>query len=404
MTTWGKVKRLADVAEIYSGNSVSESEKKKLFTGVPNGMPYIGTKDVGFDGEIDYENGVLIPDANRQSFKVAPSDSVLVCAEGGSAGRKIGLLDRDVCFGNKLYAIRPREEIQSRYLYYYCQSSAFKDQFKAAMTGLIGGVSQGKFKEITIPVPTLEIQSRIVEKLDSLSEKIDAGVDMATRNLDRLNQLFEGVLEKTLYVDHEDWTESQLASLCEEHRQITYGVIKLGDEVPNGVPCLRTSNVRWLSFDLDGMKRIDPSLSGEYSRTILKGGEVLVNVRGTLGGVAVVSDEMIGWNVSREVAVVPVDQAKICSEYVSYFIGTSSSQDWLGGVKKGAAYVGINLEDLRLLKVKHPSFDEQKNISEKLGKIQALIESVRNVYERQISNYEELRLSLFHKAFTGSLI
>ena len=55
------------------------------------------------------------------------------------------------------------------------------------------------------------------------------------------------------------------------------------------------------------MKRITPALSAEYSRTILKGGEVLVNVRGTLGGVAVVGAEMAGWNVSREVAVVPVD-------------------------------------------------------------------------------------------------
>ena len=60
---------------------------------------------------------------------------------------------------------------------------------------------------------------------------------------------------------------------------------------------------------LDGMKRIAPSLSAEYSRTILKGGEVLVNVRGTLGGVAVVAPEMAGWNVSREVAVVPVTNA-----------------------------------------------------------------------------------------------
>lgn len=78
------------------------------------------------------------------------------------------------------------------------------------------------------------------------------------------------------------------------------------------------------------MKSIDPELSNEYSRTILQGGEVLVNVRGTLGGVAVVEREMVGWNVSREVAVIPIDPNYINPKYLSYQIGSPESQKWLG--------------------------------------------------------------------------
>src|SRR5262249_52298115 len=106
------------------------------------------------------------------------------------------------------------------------------------------------------------------------------------------------------------WDSSKLEALCEPRRVITYGVIKLGNEVDGGVPCLRTSNVRWLRVETSGMKRISKSLSEEFGRTVLRGGEVLVNVRGTLGGVAIASPEMAGWNVSREVAVVPVDASK----------------------------------------------------------------------------------------------
>ena len=106
---------------------------------------------------------------------------------------------------------------------------------------------------------------------------------------------------------------------------ITYGVIKLGEEVADGVPCLRTSNVRWLRIETEGMKRIAPTLSSEYSRTILKGGEVLVNVRGTLGGVAVARPEMAGWNVSREVAVVPVNSSRVNPAFLSFLIGSGTS-------------------------------------------------------------------------------
>ena len=88
------------------------------------------------------------------------------------------------------------------------------------------------------------------------------------------------------------------------------------------------------------MKRISPALSADYSRTILQGGELLVNVRGTLGGVAVASQEMAGWNVSREVVVVPSDPHQIDSRFLCYMIGSGISQDWLSEVKRSHAMSG----------------------------------------------------------------
>lgn len=151
------------------------------------------------------------------------------------------------------------------------------------------------------------------------------------------------------------------------------------------------------------MKRIAPALSAEYSRTILKGGEVLVNVRGTLGGVAVVSPEMAGWNVSREVAVVPVDSTRITPEFVSYLIGSGTSQKWLSGKKKGAAYVGINIEDLRLLPVDIPGMAEQREIVARLQVLQTKTQLLASVYERKLAELEAFKKSLLNQAFTGEL-
>jgi type I restriction enzyme S subunit len=129
----------------------------------------------------------------------------------------------------------------------------------------------------------------------------------------------------------------------------------------------------------------------------------LVNVRGTLGGVVVASPKMAGWNVSREVAVVPIDPRRIRPEFVSYLIGSGTSQQWLGGVKKGAAYVGINIEDLRLLPVCAPNADEQLEIVGHLESLHLETQRLAQIYERKLVTLDALKKSLLHCAFSGQL-
>ena len=158
--------RLSDLANMYTGNSISEAEKKTKYTDV-KGMEYIGTKDVSFDHIIDYANGIAIPNKYVPGFKIAPAQSILLCVEGGSAGRKIGVLDRDVCFGNKLCCFDTYIEV-SKYLYFYLQSPMFRDVFKSNINGIIGGVSINTLKNLLVPLPPLAEQCRIVSKIEEL--------------------------------------------------------------------------------------------------------------------------------------------------------------------------------------------------------------------------------------------
>ncbi|MCI7548727.1 MAG: restriction endonuclease subunit S [Bacteroides sp.] len=153
--------RLSTVCNMYTGNSISERDKSMYFTGV-SGMQYIGTKDVRFDNSIDYKNGIAIPDKFLPNFKIAPSGSVLMCIEGGSAGRKFGQTDRDVCFGNKLCCFSSFGCYQ-RYLYYYIQSPSFFESFQKNKTGIIGGVSVNSLKNLLIAIPPLKEQVRIAQ-------------------------------------------------------------------------------------------------------------------------------------------------------------------------------------------------------------------------------------------------
>ena len=162
--------RLSCIANVYTGNSISEAEKKSKFTNV-KGRYYIGTKDVDLKNRITYNNGVAIPKQYESAFRIAPKSSVLMCIEGGSAGKKIAVLNQDVCFGNKLCCFAAYTEI-SKYVYYYLQSPIFLDMFNQYKTGIIGGVSIAKVKEILLPLPPLQEQQRIVAQIEKLFEQL----------------------------------------------------------------------------------------------------------------------------------------------------------------------------------------------------------------------------------------
>ena len=56
-----KSAKLGDICKIQTGNSIPVKEKKVLYKNIDEGLPYVATKDVGFDGVINYDNGVRIP-------------------------------------------------------------------------------------------------------------------------------------------------------------------------------------------------------------------------------------------------------------------------------------------------------------------------------------------------------
>jgi type I restriction enzyme, S subunit len=191
-------------------------------------------------------------------------------------------------------------------------------------------------------------------------------------------------------------------SICDPQRFICYGVIKLGREYPTGIQCLRTSDVKPLNIDIFDVKRIDPKISAQYERTLLKGGEILVNVRGTLGGVAVVPVDLKGWNVSREVAVVPV--TRVIPEFIAFWIASIPCQNWLTRVAKGVAYTGINIKDLKRLPVALPSLEEQDEIVKRTKEFLYLADHIEARYKKANGHVERLKNSVLAKAFRGELM
>lgn len=190
--TWEWV-RLGEIGFVCNGNSVSSRDKREKYSS-PDGLPFVATKNVGYGFEpIDYDVDAWIP-VGEAKFKIATAGTPLICSEGGSAGKKCGITDRDVCFGNKLFACDFYDQYHPKFLLAYYQTPSFFSQFSNKMTGIIGGISLAKFLRLPVPVPPFEEQKRIVSKLDELMAICDR-LDLQTRTqMDRHQSLVQTCL------------------------------------------------------------------------------------------------------------------------------------------------------------------------------------------------------------------
>ncbi|MBL0499320.1 restriction endonuclease subunit S [Aeromonas caviae] len=485
--------RLGNIGNIFNGDSINSQEKEAKYTGLVDGLPFIATKDVGygFDG-IDYQNGVLIP-FEESKFKIATKDTVLICAEGGSAGKKCGIVNQNVCFGNKLFAVELYGDIDPRFILSVYLTPTFFAQFSQSMTGIIGGISSAKFSELLIPTPPIGEQLRIVAKVnelmalcDQLEQQSEAQLEahqtlvevlLATLNdssdseelaknwvrlVDHFDTLFTteasidalkqtilqlAVMGKLVQQDPADepafalleriaaekaqlvkekrikkekplaaitegekpfelpagWVWCRIISCMDSLRDISYGIIKLEAEPDvDGVPTLRCSDVKPGYIDLTNVRYVSTEVEAPYARTRLKGGEILVNIRGTLGGVSLVPEELAGFNIAREVAMLPL-HSKISGEYLVNVIGSPFFWGMIESNLKGIAYKGLNLNTLRDFAIPLPPLEEQHRIVGKVDELVALCDQLKSRLQANQQTQLVLAETLAEAALEGSI-
>jgi type I restriction enzyme S subunit len=161
------------------------------------------------------------------------------------------------------------------------------------------------------------------------------------------------------------WRWEKIEDLVDPDKGISYGIIKLGKEPKSGgVPTLRCSDVKPRKLDTSGIRTVSEEIEEPYRRTRLEGGEVLLNIRGTLGGVALAPSNLKGFNVAREVAVIPPGPT-IYGPFLVNLIASPFFWEMIESNLKGIAYKGLNLKTLRSLRVPVPPLNVQKEVVKK---------------------------------------
>jgi len=97
----------------------------------------------------------------------------------------------------------------------------------------------------------------------------------------------------------EDWEVVTLHSLTDQKRPISYGIVQTGPSVPNGVRCLRVLDIDDGRINKSGLITTTKAISDAYKRTVLKSGDLVMPLRGKVGDVALVDEDLAGCNLTR---------------------------------------------------------------------------------------------------------
>ena len=171
-----------------------------------------------------------------------------------------------------------------------------------------------------------------------------------------------------------------LSSIVRSDSPITYGVVKPGEEDPNGVAFIRSGDVNGGVIDPSLLRTITDSVSRQYKRTLLEGGEILVSLVGTPGQAAIVPCSLAGANIARQVALVRVDPTH-STRYIYYCLTSKQGKASLLAYSKGSVQQVINLGDLQTVEIPVPAASEQKAIAHILGILDDKIELNRKTNE-----------------------
>lgn len=401
MTNW-IVCKLDEICDIFTGNSINEKEKLEKYTNISTGYNYIGTKDIGFDQCIDYDNGIKIP-TNDLKFKIAPKGSVLLCIEGGSAGRKIGLTNQDVCFGNKLCAFVSK--IDNRYIFYFLQTSDFRNIFSYNKNGLIGGVSVNKLKEIEIPPPPLAEQGRIVAKIEELFAGIDAGVEnlksvknqIALYRQSVLKSAFDGTLYKTT-----EWNFTSIGTVCDINPKTVLPDFS-DDSIVSFLP-MPTVEAETGAFSLETVeyKKVKKGYTKFQNNDVLfaKITPCMEN-----GKSCVVHDLIQGVGFGSTEFHVLRCHAGMLPEYVFYFVVQKVFRSKAIPFMTGA--VGqkrVPADYLRDYEIPVPTLAEQERIVAEIESRFERADALETTVDRALNDAEKLKQAVLKKAFSGELV
>ncbi len=401
-----EIKKLSDIGKIYNGNSINAKVKKEKYTNLTDGLPYIATKDVNYNSVVNYDNGIKIPFKEKSLFKVASKDTILICAEGGSAGRKIGFINQEVCFGNKLFALSANNNINSKFIYYFYFSSSFQEKFANQLTGIIGGVSMNKFKQLEIPLPPLSEQQRIIAILDKAFAAISNAKDNAEQNLKNAKELFESYLQNIFENKGKDWEEKKLGEvLIMPPRNGWSPPAKYQSDY--GTPVLTLSSITGFIFKPLSLKYTS-AVSNPNAHYWINNGDLLITRSNTpelVGHVAICSKINTPTIYPDLIMKINPDNKIIMTKFLYYQLRSPLLRQNIMEAAHGAnpTMKKINKKNVESLKVSYPVLNMQQAIVKKLDGLLAETKKMEAIYQQKQDDLEELKKSILQKAFEGEL-
>ena len=269
-------------------------------------------------------------------------------------------------------------------------------------------IKLGNITEFEIPIPPLVEQERIVNRIESLFDKIDRAADLVDEARDGfekrraaiLEMAFSGELTKKWREENgvsDEWKEKLLNDICKLKSGGTPS--RKNENYYNGnIPWIKTGEIRWNEI-YDSEEHITEEAIANSSAKLIPENTVLVAMygQGLTRGRAAILRKVSSTN-QAVCALIPTDE--ISCEFLYYYF---MKNYWkFREAAKGGNQENLSGKVIGNFSIQIPSQKEQLEIvsilEHLLGK-ESDIEDTTNIEE----NIESIKKSILAKAFRGEL-
>ena len=372
--------RLDEICSINMGQSPDSSSYNEEKSGIPF-----------FQGNADF--GAIHPTARvwcDAPTKIAHDGDILISVRAPIGA--LNIANTDCCIGRGLAALTVNESLcLKKYLWYVIASKV--DELNSKGTGsTFKAINKSVLAETEIPLPSLNVQTKIAHILDLLTNLISS----RKQQLSKLDELVKSRFIEmfgTIHANKFNYDTVTLQDVSEPIKDGTHQTPTYTEDAVNGFKFLSSKDVTTGTIDWSHLKYITEDLHKElYSRLAPRKGDILLAKNGTTGIAAIVDrDEIFDIYVSLAL----IRPLGINSVYLWAAINSTETKQQFDASLKGIGVPNLHLGEIKKAKIILPPTKLQVQFAtfvEQTDKSKATI-------QKSLEKLEMLKKALMQKYF-----
>ena len=292
--------------------------------------------------------------------------------------------------------VNDENELIPRYLYWFLES--YVGQLRSESIGsTIKYIKMGNLTDAEIPLPSLEKQREIVEKLDSAFAEIEAMQSETDRFLANLSNLLDSKLDEAFTTLEEKYGMVQSGTVID----IRDGTHDSPSYVDSGCPLITSKNLQKGLIDFSNISFIkDEDYEAINRRSKVDSGDLLFAMIGTIGNPVVVK-ETPNFAI-KNVALFKCNPAYDMT-FLSYFLRTPKIKEKFEREAKGTTQRFLGLGYLRTLDIPNVRIEDQIELVNELSRLESEKKSLELNVNRKLELIRNLNNSILSSAFAAGI-
>ncbi|WP_420723937.1 restriction endonuclease subunit S [Hwanghaeella sp. LZ110] len=398
--------RNATLDEIFEiGSSKRVLQKQWQNEGVPF---YRAREIVKLAKQGSVENDLFISEelfADLKEKHGVPSTADLMVSAVGTLGACYVVQPEDRFYFKDASVLRfhPKVNVCSRFYQYAFQWDGLLDTVKKSDGATVGTLTISRAKGISVPLPPLEEQQRIVAVLDEAFEGLARARAHAVANLQNARDLFTANVDELLSRVGDDWSVGPLSKLVGPVATGPFGsLLHKSDYVENETPLVNPANIVDGQIVPDMRKTVNKSALERLSSYILDADDIVIGRRGEMGRCAVVEVEQAGWLCGTGSFFIRPN-CGVVSRFVAHVLRSPSYVAKLEAVSTGATMANLSNRVMGDLEIALPNREQQFGYLEVIEGFDEAAIRLESLFTTKLQDLDDLRQSLLQKAFAGEL-